>query len=48
MNIDLEFNPQMLLVGINYNTSSDVMNYYSTWEVYIFCLRLVIEKSYKL
>lgn len=48
MNIDIEFNPQMLMLGINYHTSSDVTNYYHTWEVYFVFLRLIIEKPVRL
>lgn len=48
LSIDLEFNLQMMLVGLNYTTSSDVSYYYTTWEVYLLCFRLVIEKRHNL
>ena len=48
VNIDLEFNPQMLLVGINYTTSTSNTYLYHTWEFYILAFRLVIEKPVKL
>ena len=47
MNVDLEFNPQMMLLGFNYTTSSDVMYYYHTFEIYLLWFRLVIEKPIK-
>lgn len=47
MNIDLEFNPQMLMVGINYHTSSNVMYYYYTVEVFLLFIRITIEKPVK-
>jgi len=47
MNIDLEFNPQMLMVGINYHTASDAEYYYHTLEVFLFFFRITIDKPEK-
>ena len=48
MNIDLEFNGQMLMFGINYNTSTTLTTHYSTWEFYFLFFRLIVEFPTKL
>ena len=48
LSIDLEFNIQMLLFGFNHTTASDVSYYYYTFEIYLACFRLVIEKRTRL